>query len=174
MLTDTQLLLSSAGYHCQPSLELRDAVQFEDESLFGFVAFYDDGRELLSRWRADKDTFLIKHAGAMRTGAPKAWNCYAIFLTSEAVDAQQRVELWRVEEDFSGCRKIARDDVRTAENLKDALAPLIPPEHVTTLPRAPQLADVVMRLSSLPEDVRRSLSGPADAATLAEFIIQES
>jgi hypothetical protein len=175
LLTDTELVLSDAEYVCSRSAVLAEAIEFEDDTLLGFVSFYESVEELLLNWRPDLDRFLTHHAAMLRDATQKVWNCYSAFLTSAAnTTTNDRALLWKVEEDFTSSRKIARPGVRTVSDIRNALLPILPIANLSSLPKLPDRAEIAAGLGSLQPGVRKRLLAGDSARQIAKTLVEEA
>lgn len=173
LLTDTELILSEAGYACSRSAVLAEAIEFEDDTLLGFVSFYESVEALLLNWRPDLDRFLTHHAVVLRGATQKVWNCYSAFLTSAGnIATDERSLLWKVEEDFTSSRKIARSNVRTIPDIRSALLPILPIANLLSLPRLPNRAEIAAGLRSLQPGIRNRLLAGDAARQIANTLVE--
>jgi len=133
-LTTAQTELSKVGYATGQKPEEIDRVYFEDRSVFGMVTTYPSVQDLIDKYEDRQDQFLRANENAIRSAGnqEKVWNAYTVHLTvgdfSEDDDksAEQENQLFRIEENFRGTRKIARVKVSLKEDVVDALLPLLP------------------------------------------------
>jgi hypothetical protein len=141
-LANAQTQLHKVGFRTDQKPDETDRVYFEDQSLFGMVTTYSSVSELLGTWEDRQDQFLKANEKALRSAGnqEKVWNAHTIHLTvadfadEEREQARQENELFRIEENFRGTRKIARANVTDEEDVTEALLPLLPVQ------RKPQLA----------------------------------
>ena len=173
LLTDTELVLSNAQYACSRSAVLTEAIEFEDDTLLGFVSFYESVDKLLLSWHQDLDRFLTHHAVVLSGAIQKVWNCYSIFLTSAAnATANDRALLWRIEEDFTSSRKIARSNVRSSSDITNALLPILPIVNLSSLPKLPSRSEIAAGLRSLAPSVRNRLLAGDSARQIANVLLE--
>ena len=125
LLLEARTILENAGYVTLSSSAARDTFHFEDDSLIGSVTEHRSVQCLLDNWEKVQDTFLTQHAGQLRVDPAKAWNIYTVHMTRESVTPDLASRLFDVEEDFRGTRKVARCGIRTKEELRLAMLPLL-------------------------------------------------
>ncbi len=142
ILSDTQSLLSQAGYGVLGSNGRTGTMFFEDPVVFGFVCVKETAEAIAGSWEEMQDQFLSQNADSIRRASEKAWNAYSIFLTERRCSDEMRCSLLRIEEDFRGSRKIARAGITTGEDLANALLPLLPLRSVAVV----QSQDLTERL----------------------------
>lgn len=172
ILSMLQGVLQEAGYRTWLTpLEKRTAVCFEDDSVMGFAMLFDDPSTLLGAWRSAETAFLLQHAERIRLAGDKAWNVYAVFLTTAVGSAADGREIRSIEEDLERTRKIAASGVAQREALVAALLPLLPLQQRPILDHedvaarfrrrvlaiAPAAAEIVLDDSVSPKDVARRL-----------------
>jgi len=127
VLGDATTLLRRAGYSSEPSvLGGLEALVFEDASLLGFVVYLEDVAGMMHSHRELSEAFLMVHAARLRLDPLKAWNIYSVFLTGQQASPEDALELRRLEGDLTGTRKIIRAGVRSLEQLRFAMGPLLP------------------------------------------------
>ena len=126
VLDETQAVLEQAGYRTAFQFEPIKSLYFEDSSLMGFAVLYPSARELLGEWNELQNTFLQENAPRLRGDRQKAWNIYAVLLAEEAGSDEEVRELSALEEDYTATRKIAQSGVRHRNQIRQALAPLLP------------------------------------------------
>jgi len=159
-------ILESAGYETTASQAASDGFVFEDANIYGFLAVLT-GPQVVSEWEERQDAFVRQQAAVLSRVPSKAWNVYAVFLTSDSCTREMKHDFAIIEEDFRSARKIARCGVRTREALQRALAPLLPLQYAQ--PIAP--VDIGDRLTSdpaIPDDLRDMVErgvAPAQIAT---------
>lgn len=125
VLERARSLLEEADYDTTAAGLPGDRFVFEDENIFGVVAVFSGTDDLIAGWERLQDDFIGRNSGSLNAVPEKAWNIYAIFLTEDGADEEEKRRLLQIEEDFRGARKIARSGVRP-HNLDAALAPLLP------------------------------------------------
>lgn len=141
-LTTAETKLSKTGFRTWQPPEGTNRAYFEDRSVFGMVTTYETVSHLLQNWERRQDRFLEVNEKSLRSAGnqEKVWNAYTIHLTvgdfadEEQEKAKQENQLFRIEEDFRGTRKIARANITDKEDVTEALSPLLP------IQKKPQLA----------------------------------
>ena len=146
LMLEARTVLESARYCTLASTTSADTFYFEDDNLIGSVTEYPGVSQLLDAWERTQDAFLGQHARQLRAHPAKSWNVYTIHLTSESAAAEFASRLFAVEEDFRGTRKVARAGIRTKEDLRRALLPLLPIQNLVALTRADQTERLRARL----------------------------
>jgi len=126
-----------------------DMLQFEDETLLGFVCELPL-QVLLQSWSRRQDEFLKANARILDNSALKAWNLYSVFLSAEVPDEGARKTLVAIEEDFRASRKIVSAGLQTITDVTRALYPFIPIQNVAPLESSDSLRQLKSRLSALP------------------------
>jgi hypothetical protein len=132
------------------SLYGSDILQFEDETLLGFVCELSL-ESLLQTWSRRQDDFLKRNARTLAQSALKAWNLYSVFLSSDVPDETVRKTLAVIEEDFRASRKVVFAGVQTTADVTRALYPFIPIQNIATLETSDSLRKLQDRLSALPK-----------------------
>ena len=170
VLRDAQKILRDALYRCEAYESRRTELWFEDDSLVGIVAAFPSAADLLREWSALQDTFLGSEASALRTVPEKAWNVYCVLLTPERPHDGLRDQLARIEEDLVGTRKLVGTGLADEDDIRRALAPLLP------------VRPVALPLEDLSERIRTALglseaTGAAllsgDSDSLAEGFLKD-
>lgn len=131
--TDSRSILQAAGYRTHFPRPDTPYFYFEDESILGVLHVLSEVENVIDDWEHLQDTFLRTNATLLATSTFKAWNCYTVLLTPAQATKKQRTELFTIEENFRGTRKIARAGVVTRDDLEDALAPLLPLRRLLSL-----------------------------------------
>tara|TARA_R100001039_G_scaffold38505_3_gene40257 strand:- start:2235 stop:2765 length:531 start_codon:yes stop_codon:yes gene_type:complete len=172
--TQTEIILRRTGYETWQWTGVSPAVIcFESAAVIGFVHVFPSAIELLEGWEAAQKVVLSRHSSALRAAGLKAWNVYSVLLTPEKALAQRRA-VERLEEDFSLTRKIAREGIRTQDDLEGALLPL------TAVKAQPILSDtdfqdrLQARLKNVSEDVLMAFLGAASAEDVAKIMVEKS
>jgi len=116
---------------------------------------------------------LNRHTVSLRSAGAKAWNIYSIFLAENgAPDVSRLIE--RIDENFSMARKIARGDIRSADDLRAALLPLLPIQARPALGESHYSDRLRSRLRELPPAVVEAFIGPASAPDVAHMLEMDS
>ena len=139
---------------------------FENAALMGFVHVFDSARALLDEWEARQKHVLARHAAALRAAGTKAWNVYSLFLTAESAPDQTRA-IERIEEDFELTRKIARESVRTVDDVELALLPLISIRSKPSLGVSNFNDRLRSRLKDLPQDAAPTIEKMATCVSIS-------
>jgi hypothetical protein len=125
LLYEVETVLRSAGFRTVRPDGVDDRIEFEDNTILGFVAVHVGADEMVARWREQQDGFLRTHAAGLRRDPSKAWNTYAVFLTATPV-GHSAWELLGIESDVAATRKIVRGGIITPADVRDALGPVLP------------------------------------------------
>jgi len=166
------LLLHEADYRVRENFDGMSSLYFENSTIMGFASIETSYDDIVANWKSRQDEFLRANAKRLRIAPLKAWNAYSIFLTSAPSNVAQKRNLYLIEEDFQGTRKIARSDILTRDDVERALYPILPVRNIAPL----QLGDPIERLwlkLELPERVRKGLLGSATAEDLADILSSE-
>jgi hypothetical protein len=136
-------------YHYIVSSRSEDMLQFEDETLLGFICVLSL-ESLLRTWSRRQDDFLRSNARTLDNSALKAWNLYSVFLSSDVADDVARKSIITIEEDFRASRKVVLAGVQTTADVIRALYPFIPIQNIAALETSDSLRKLQGRLSALP------------------------
>jgi hypothetical protein len=172
LLDDARKTLESAGYSTLSSPST-DLFYFEDSSLLGIVWHAPSVPALLDGWRSRQDSFLNERDRSLRRANEKSWNVYCVALTEDEPTPENLLRLAQIEDDFSGTRKIARAGVRAPSQLTRALLPLLPIQNRLSLSGTDSIERLQARLSSIDEQLARTLLMPAKAETVAQLILEK-
>jgi len=131
ILDEARGILERAGYLVFSA----DAttLEFEDDTLMGFIAAYQFGEEIVRSWRDRQSSFLRKNAPALRSSGLKSWNVYSVFLAASNNYTETKRELLAIEEDFQSTRKIAQSNLVSATDVSRALFPLLSIQNLVEL-----------------------------------------
>ena len=146
---------------------------FESAALMGFVHVFDSAHALLDEWETRQKHVLARHAAALRAAGAKAWNVYSLFLTAESAPDQTRA-IERIEEDFELTRKIARESVRTVDDVERALLPLISIRSKPSLGASNFNDRLRSRLKDLPQDAVTAFLSDTSGIEVARILGAES
>lgn len=128
--TQSEAVLREANFDTwQINIADKSIVCFEDGSLMGFLCTFPTVDHLLRDWEKTEFTILDRHQFMLRQAGDKAWNVYSCYLTTETPIPTQRRPLSSIDEDLHRTRKIARAGIVTLDDLKHALAPILPIEN---------------------------------------------
>jgi hypothetical protein len=130
VLQEVRRTLQLNGYRVVAARDAVDQIQFEDDSLMGFVWEAPTAAAIVTNWRQKQDDFLRRNSNKLRSSEFKSWNIYGVFLTGESASGVESAELKEVEEDFRATRKIARGGIETNSQLLNALYPFVPIQHL--------------------------------------------
>lgn len=174
LLEGCQRLLSEAG--CATTFvetRLGRALAFENATVLGFIVAYDDPGQLLERWRGDAKALLTDNQLGLRRAQEKAWNTYTVFLACTPATDSQLVSLGAVEEDLVGTRKIARAGIRSGEELRTALLPLLPIQNAPRLEAVDMTSEIQLRTTELPKPVVAAFLSLAQEPSIAQILEEE-
>jgi hypothetical protein len=171
--TQAEIALRRAGYETWLWTGVSPAVTcFENAALIGFVHVFSSVEELLARWEAAQQAVLFRHSAALRAAGAKAWNVYSVFLAEEkALTNRRAVE--RIEENFALTRKIARDGVRTQDDVERALLPLAAVKAQPILSDTDFQDRLRSRLKNVSADVLAAFLGAASAEEVARILAEK-
>jgi hypothetical protein len=156
-LFETAGILETYRYLVKRSSNVLDELQFEDDSLMGFVWTAPSVGKLLSEWKSRQDGFLRRSAHLLRTAEMKSWNLYAVLLTQDSPSEAERGSLVAVEEDFRSTRKIVQAELTTPSKIRRALYPLLPIQNVVAIEREDVLQRFRHRLTNVPGQALNAL-----------------
>lgn len=170
LLFEVGSLLEAHRYAITRPLRPLDELQFEDESLLGFVWAAPSVSALLAEWKTRQDAFLRRSASRLRTGETKSWNLYVVLLTHDRPNESDRSSLIEIEEDFRSARKIAQAELTTTSQVRRALYPFLPIQNVVAIERSDALQRFRSRLSGVPVDAVNALfSGESVELNIRRF-----
>jgi len=101
---------------------------FEDDYSIVAIVVYETWKDLSSNW-ADAQALLVELISRYITSYDaKSWEGYLVLLTPSPVGKQDRSEIIRIRYDISRVRKLIAtgDDIKTLEDVKQVLLPLLP------------------------------------------------
>jgi len=127
---EARSILEDAGYITAVPDQDSLMFYFEDNSLLGFIVIHERSETILDHWEEQQDSFLRHHAMRLRREPNKAWNVYSIHLTSDKPRTEVSGQLFQIEEDFRGTRKLVRAGIETKSDLLRALLPLLPIQNL--------------------------------------------
>jgi hypothetical protein len=143
LLSTAQILLRDADFTTRlDSLDQKNLVCFEDDTLVGFCYEFKDPQSLLAEWKARESSILTRFASSFRSAGDKAWNVYCAFLCESPADPVQTREVHWIEENLERTRKIAACGIGTRDELVRVLLPLLPIQYQPKL----RAEDVTERL----------------------------
>jgi len=147
ILEEARNVLTKYGYSVSSLTE--DMLQFEDETLLGFICEMPLA-SIVQSWCDRQDEFLKRNATLLRNSALKSWNLYSVFLSSGIPNENDKKQLVMIEEDFRASRKIVHTAIETASDVMRALYPFIPIQNVAALEGTDSLQRLRGRLTALP------------------------
>ncbi len=168
--TQTEIILREAGFETWPwTGGTVPVICFENAVVAGFVHLFSSAQDLLTLWEQAQHATLNRHSVSLRSAGAKAWNIYSIFLAETGTPEIAR-QIERIEEDFSMARKLARGDIRSADDLRAALLPLLPIQAQPSLGKSHISERLRSRLSELSPAVVEAFIGPTSAPDVAHMI----
>jgi hypothetical protein len=147
ILEEARNVLDKYGYAVSSLGE--DMLQFEDETLMGFICELPL-ESILQSWCDRQDEFLKRNATLLRNSALKSWNLYSVFLSSGIPNEDDKKRLDIIEEDFRASRKIVHAAIQTGSDVMRALYPFIPIQNIAALEGTDSLRKLRGRLTGLP------------------------
>jgi hypothetical protein len=172
--TQTEIILRGAGFETWPwSGGVVPVTCFENDVVAGFVHVFRSAGDLLASWEQAQYATLNRYSVPLRSAGTKAWNIYSIFLAEDGTPEIARL-IERIEEDFSMARKIARGDIRSGDDLRAALLPLLPIQAQPALGESHYSERLRARLKDLPPPVVDAFIGPASAPDVAHMLDTDS
>ena len=158
---EARTVLETGGFRTALGVSSANSVYFEDDIIVGAVFIHSTLADLITSWEECQDRFLGTNSRALRSDPIKAWNIYTIHLTSDRGVPSQMSEAFNIEQDFRGTRKIVRVGVVKRTDVREALLPLLPLQHRTSITsgniserlkeRLALLSRVLVRLVEHPE-----------------------
>ena len=171
--TQAEIALREAGYDTWQTEGGAQAVTcFESQSVAGFLYVFDTCDALLSRWRESQQAVLNRYAAALRPAGVKAWNVYSVFLTGDPGTPSKVFQIEKIEEDFVLTRKIARCGVALAEDVSNALLPLLPVGTFAAPTTADYETQLQRRLNEVGEKVATAFLSTQPPSAVAAFLVE--
>lgn len=130
---ETRTVLEGAGFRTALGPASSTTVYFEDDIIVGAVFVHETVERLVGGWEECQDRFLGMNSRAIRSDPIKAWNIYTVHLTSDRGTISQLSDAFNIEQDFRGTRKIVRSGIAKRSDVREALLPLLPLQHRTSL-----------------------------------------
>ena len=133
LLASATKTLETHGYKCV-NLDTTETWQtsnvrlFEDDYGIVAVVAYDTWGDLSSKW-VDAQASLVELVSKYTTSYDaKSWEGYLVLLTPSSVPKQGLLKLTEIRYDISRVRKFVAtgDDIRTLDDIRQALLPLLP------------------------------------------------
>ena len=165
-------ILQDDGYRVQENFDGISALYFEDSTIMGFASIEENHYAILQNWKRSQDEFLRLNAKSLRSSPVKAWNAYSIFLTAASCSEEEKRELYLIEEDFQGTRKIARSEVLTRDDLTRALYPILAIRNIAPL-RMEEPLERLWTKVSLPPKVRDAFLSESSPEELADLLLAD-
>jgi len=142
--------------------EATDVRLFEDD--YGIVAIvvYETWGALSSKWIAAQGNFVELISKYIGSNDLKSWEGYLVLLTPSLVGKEGRIEVTQIRYDTSRVRKlvVTGDDIKTLEDVKLGLLPLLPLKFECTQEFREYLLDMLPDLLSskgLPEQAVKTV-----------------
>jgi hypothetical protein len=173
LLDQVHVVLRDAGYATEPLGGMaQQALTFEDDIVLGFLCRFVDVASLLSGWSAAHKAILTRCAPQLRLSRDKAWNVYAVFLTSVPASPSEAHEINRIEDDFTATRKIARAGIGSSDDVQRSLLPLLPIRSITDVAVSDYSSKMRTRLSMLPAQAVDAILGSTSPEELARILME--
>jgi hypothetical protein len=175
LLEECRRLLSEAAIATSVTETNRVTVlAFEGVTVLGFVIAYHDSAELLDRWYADSAALIADNQLSLRRAQAKAWNTYMVLLAdTSASSPEQSIALRALEEDLIGTRKIARAGIKSREDLRSALLPLLPIQNAPRLEAVDMVTEIDLRTTELSERIRQAFLSGVPESVIAQVLEEE-
>jgi len=178
-LTTSQLLaaaselLESGGYNVVPPADgwTSNSRLFEDPYGIVAVVAYENWTDLAETW-PDAQGHLVELISAHLTRPePKSWEGYLVLLTPGVAPSAARSQLAEIRYDTNRVRKLVAtgDDLRTLDDVEQALLPLLPLEVESQLEPGPALLERLPGLLAA-----RGIDAEAARTVVDAFIANES
>ena len=145
-------------------------LMFESDSVLGFVLTFPDAASLIERWRPSSQRVLDRAQFALRRAETKSWNTYLVFLADTSPAYAESITLDAIEEDLVGTRKIARAGIKSLDDVRAALLPLLAMQHAPRLEAIDMSEEIRLRTSELPSDAVEAFLSRAPDATLIQLL----
>jgi hypothetical protein len=169
-LSKVQAILTEAQYSIG-KLGPNDLVTtFEDDVVLGFVLIYPNAAALIERWHQDHTDALKSAQFALRRSDAKAWNVYFLALADEPASYAEKIALSAIEENLVGTRKIARGGIRTEEELREALLPLLQIQNAPVVQAVDMAAEIRLRATELPSELIETFLSNAPVETVLQML----
>ena len=145
-------------------------ILFENDAILGFVLSFPDAGALLEQWEETGQRVLQSAQFALRRAERKAWNTYLVLLAQQEGDYGQKIMLGAIEENLVGTRKIAGAGFADAEDIRDALLPLLSIQNAPRLDAVDMPDEIRFRTSELPTELVEAFLSGADDRTLTQVL----
>ncbi len=173
IVEESRSILETAGYRTVLDTSSADVCYFEDASILGAVFVHPSITSLLEQWQNSQDSFLGTHSQSLHNDPVKAWNIYTIHLTADMGNSSQVTQVFNIEQDFRGTRKVVRIGIISRSDVKEALLPLLSLQHRLTLSSRKITERLKDRLAQLSKAILQ-LTDSDDVATVAVDLMEES
>lgn len=165
--------LVNAGYAVgSMKTTIGNVTTFENDTILGFVIYYQTVDELLQKWQTEGDIVLQSAQFSLRRAGTKAWNTYLVYLADAQGEYGQQIRLGSIEEDLVGTRKIARSGLSESLDYRSALLPLLPLQNAPQLEAVDMPSEIRLRTTELPPELLDTFLSGASETTL--FLMLES
>jgi hypothetical protein len=173
LLAATTELLESGGYKAaQPSNGWpSNARIFEDPYGIVAVVAYQTWSDLAEKWPYAQGQLVELISAHLTRPEPKSWEGYLILLTPSEAPASARAQLADIRYDTNRVRKLVAtgDDLRTLDDVEQALLPLLPLQVEAQLKSGPALLERLPKLLA-----ERGINVEAARAVVNAFIANDS
>lgn len=170
LVDEARIVLEAAGFVTFANVPSPRSTTFEDLSVLGQLHVLDSADEILKDWENTQDSFLAENADRLLRDSTKAWNLYTVFLTAEVPPPDVERQLFKIEDDFRGTRKLVRAGVASRQDLLAAMAPILPFENLLTVGPVDARARLAERLASLSPALRNLGSEMSAEAIVAALL----
>lgn len=172
IIEESRSILEAAGYRTVLGTSSADVCFFEDASILGAIFVHPSITSLLERWQDSQDSFLGTHSRSLHNDPVKAWNIYTIHLTSDTGSGSQATQVFNIEQDFRGTRKVVRIGVINRADVKEALLPILGLQHHLAL-SSKNLTERLRERLALSSNVLVRLLEPGDETTIVADLMEE-
>lgn len=173
LLAATTELLESGGYNSvQPSNGwASNSRVFEDPYGIVAVVAYQTWSDLAEKWPDAQGQLVELISAHLTRPEPKSWEGYLVLLTPSEAPASARSQLADIRYDTNRVRKLVAtgDDLRTLDDVEQALLPLLPLQVEAQLESGPALLE---RLPTLLAE--RGIEVEAARTVVNAFMANES
>ncbi len=174
LIDDVRRTLSEANYLTAISnAGGRDVLIFESATVLGFLLLYENPSGLLENWVADFREVVAAHQLGLRRAQAKSWNAYTVLLAAQPPSVAELVTLAAIEEDLTGTRKIARAGVTDADELRQALLPLLPIQSAPRLEFVDMGGEIRLRTTELHTRAVDAFLSDASEALVSQIFEEE-
>jgi hypothetical protein len=153
--------------------QFEDSFYFEDETLFGLVWIAPSVDLIMQDWEQRQDRFLVERDRQLRRLKEKSWNAYTVMLCEAEPTEDQNVELYKIEENFRGTRKIIGVGLRAPSQVMRALYPLIQIQNLVRLQDTNAIDRLRRRLSSTQPNILDALLKSESPEDMAKMLLTD-